>query len=210
MAMVVDAGADGKRQRTMLAVAVAHPVRTRCFAILGERVGSPADIARELFLDVNQVAYHIRQLCDWGLVEEVDSRPVRGAVEHFYKAVEFGELSAEEEETQFPAERRQHAETVLSLFTADAVRSLDTELLYTRTDHYLNRYTYDVDEQAWAESREAYRECFEKIDQIKKSADARLEARKDAGDGEAGKPFRMMSFLGMFEVPPLRDRSTGE
>jgi predicted ArsR family transcriptional regulator len=196
MATGVDAG---KRHMTMLAVAVTHPVRTRCFAILAERTASPVEIARELRLDVNQVSYHIRQLDEWGLIEEVDNRPVRGAVEHFYRAVVFPEITAEEEATLFPEERRQHAETVLSLFTADAVRSLDTGLLYERTDHYLDRYAYDVDEKAWEESREAYAECFAKIQTIKEGADRRLEEGEDADSR-----FRMLSFLGMFEIPPLR------
>jgi hypothetical protein len=199
-----------KRLKTILAVAVAHPVRSLCYAILGERIASPAEISRETYLNVNKVGYHVRLLCEWGLVEEVDQRPVRGATEHFFKAVEFTELTAEEEATMFPAERRQYAETILSLFTADAVRSLDTELLYERTDHFLARYAYDIDEQGWEESREAYRVCFQKIQEIKESTDHRLEEkRKEEAErvDSKWKPFRMISFLGMFEIPPLRRRN---
>lgn len=199
-----------RRLKTALAVAVAHPVRTMCFAILGERIASPAEISRELFIDVNQIGYHVRSLCDWGLVEEVDQRPVRGATEHFFRAAQLSELTEEEEETLFPAERRQYAETVLSMFTADAVRSLDMGLLYERTDHFFTRIAYDVDEQAWEETRHAYRECFEKVKAIKDSADIRLAERRATESREEGSersPSRVMSFLGMFEIPPLRTRN---
>lgn len=201
-----------KRLKTMLAVAVAHPVRTMCIAILGERVASPAEIARELRIDVNSIGYHVSLLHEWDLVELVDELPVRGAMEHFFRAKDLSELTDDEEETLFPAERRQYAETVLSMFTADAVRSIDMGLLYERTDHFLTRFAYDVDEQGWEETRDAYRECFEKVKVIEEDTAARLdEARakeaateRNTGEKSEWKPLRILSFLGMFEIPPLR------
>src|ERR1700759_2273608 len=94
---------SGKRLNTALAAAVAHPIRTRSLAILGERVASPAEIARELELDVSKVGYHVSALADAKLIEEVGSRPVRGAIEHFYKAVELPILT-DEQEAELPLE----------------------------------------------------------------------------------------------------------
>jgi hypothetical protein len=70
-----------------LGAVVAHPLRCRCLAILGERTASPAEIAREIHVEVSKVGYHVSALVKAGLLEEVGQRPVRGAVEHFYRAV---------------------------------------------------------------------------------------------------------------------------
>src|ERR1700755_1858647 len=70
-----------------LGATVAHPMRCRCLAILADRVASPAEIARQLGLEVSNVGYHVSALAEAGLIEEVGQRPVRGAVEHFYRAI---------------------------------------------------------------------------------------------------------------------------
>lgn len=196
-------GKADKRHKTAMAVASTHKDRTLCYAILGERIASPAEISRELLIEVNRIGYHIRLLCEWGLVEEVDRRKVRGATEHFFKAVELRELTAEEEEALTPAERRQFAETVLSWFQADAVRSIDEELLYGRTDHYLTRLSYDVDDQGWQETYEAFQDCFDRVQAVRRSTEIRLEENREAGE-TVEKPLRLTTFLGQFEVPPLR------
>jgi DNA-binding transcriptional ArsR family regulator len=196
-----------RRQKSMLAAAVSHPLRTRIFAILGERVASPIEISRELNEDVSNVGYHIRGLVAWDLVEEVDSRPVRGSTEHFFRAVETPGLTDEEEQTMWPEERRSYGETILSLFTRDAVRSLDEGLLYERTDHYLTRFVHDTDEQGWNEAVQAYAECFERVKKIEIAAAERLEKKRQvetANKESKWRPIRMLSFLGLFEVPQLR------
>lgn len=204
MAATMRAGANrDQRGRTMLAAAVSHPTRTRCFTILGERVASPAEIARELRADVTTVGYHVRTLKAWGLIEEVDQRPVRGSVEHFYRAVRNPEITDEEEETLDSDERRHFAETILSFYAADAVRALDSELLYKRTDHYMTRYVFDVDEEGWDEAVEAYRECWARIKDIRVKAAERLEEKGFQQSEE--KPLRMLSYLSLFELPSLGD-----
>src|SRR6201992_1839652 len=73
---------------TTLASIVAHPTRARAFTILNERIASPVEIAQDIGKDVGHVGYHVRKLLQLDLVELVDERPVRGAVEHFYRAIE--------------------------------------------------------------------------------------------------------------------------
>jgi predicted ArsR family transcriptional regulator len=206
----------GKGHHTMLAVAVSHRVRSLVFSILRERVASPAELGRELMIDVNQIAYHVRTLRKWELIELIDTRQVRGATEHFFAAVKLAEVTDEEEETQSPAERHQYAETILSMFTADAVRSLDSGLLYQRTDHFLTRFAYEVDEQGWEETRDVYRVCFEKVKEIEETSSLRVRKKREeaAEEEKRGRksrwqPLRMMSFLGMFELPPLNARNGG-
>jgi DNA-binding transcriptional ArsR family regulator len=66
--------------------AVAHPMRHRILAMLGERPSTPARLAGALGAKVNVVAYHVRRLAELGLVDLVEIRRGRGGLEHLYAA----------------------------------------------------------------------------------------------------------------------------
>ncbi len=46
---------------------------------------SPAQLSRDLGKPLGNVAYHVKTLWDKGYIVKAGSRPVRGAVEHFYR-----------------------------------------------------------------------------------------------------------------------------
>lgn len=69
-----------------VAKAMAHPLRVQIVAMLNQRVMSATMIAKEIDHPLQNVAYHFRVLREKGLIEEVDSRQVRGSTEHFYLA----------------------------------------------------------------------------------------------------------------------------
>lgn len=81
----------------VLAKGLTHPLRAEILAFLNDQqqIASPAEMDRAgLGRDcatngkntLSNISYHVRVLEDLGLVREVDSRPVRGSVEHFYEA----------------------------------------------------------------------------------------------------------------------------
>jgi DNA-binding transcriptional ArsR family regulator len=183
-----------KRLETTLAAAVAHPVRSKCLVILAERVASPAEIARELHLDVSKVGYHVSALAEANLIEEIGSRPVRGAVEHFYRAVQLPVVDNDQMGEYSEAERRIVAETILSIHAANAAHSLEDGTYLKRTDSHLTRLAFNIDEEGWGEATAAYMELYERIFEIQEAATARMR------DGEE-KPFRVVSFQSLFEIP---------
>src|SRR5438045_5151844 len=70
-----------------VAKALSHPLRQRILVSLNDQgVASPNMIADRLGERLGNVAYHIRTLERFGCVELVRTQPVRGAVEHFYRA----------------------------------------------------------------------------------------------------------------------------
>jgi DNA-binding transcriptional ArsR family regulator len=69
-----------------LVKALAHPLRIRILAILEDRVASPSEIAEQLDAPLGNVSYHVRQLAELGLISLVRETPVRGTLEHHYKA----------------------------------------------------------------------------------------------------------------------------
>jgi DNA-binding transcriptional ArsR family regulator len=178
-----------------LGATVAHPLRCRCLAILADRVASPAEIARELKLEVTSVGYHVGALSDAGLIEEVGQRPVRGAVEHFYRAVVRPITSADEEAATDLAKRKSFARTTWSIIAANATTALAAGTLIERPEHHLTRVPLRVDEQGWDEMAEAYMELYERVYAIQADAAERLGEAPD----EPG--ISVLSVLAFFETP---------
>jgi DNA-binding transcriptional ArsR family regulator len=169
-------------------------MRCRCLAILADRVASPAEIARELGLEVSNVGYHVTALAEAGLIEEVGQRPVRGAVEHFYRAV-VRPITTSEEEADFSlAERKSFARTTWSLIAANATTALEAGTLVERADHHLTRLPLRVDEQGWSEMSDAYMELYERVYEIQAGSAERLGADPD----DPG--ISILSVLAFFET----------
>jgi hypothetical protein len=129
---------------------------------------------------------------DAKLIEEVGSRPVRGAVEHFYRAPDLPIVIDDQEAELNSEQRRVHAESVLSIFAA-------TPRIRWRSERSLRRQTttsraLNVDGEGWKEATEAYLELYERIYEIKDAAVERM-----AQNGE--KPMRIISFEALFEIP---------
>jgi DNA-binding transcriptional ArsR family regulator len=177
-----------------LGAAVAHPLRCRCLTILADRVASPAEIARELRLEVSNVGYHVGALADAGLIEEVGQRPVRGAVEHFYRAVVRPITSIEDEEELSIEKRLSFARTIWSLITANATTAIQSGVLVERAEHHLTRVPLRVDELGWSELAEAYMELYERVYEIQADAAKRLGNVEDPG-------ISVLSALAFFETP---------
>lgn len=81
----------------LLARANTHPLRVSILEVLGldgGRTLSPKDLSQELQAPLSTVNYHVTELTKAGLLELVDQRQVRGAVEHFYRATETPEADS--------------------------------------------------------------------------------------------------------------------
>ena len=75
----------------LLARANTHPLRVSILEVLnldGGRTLSPKDLSHELQAPLSTVNYHVTELAKAGLVEIVGEQQVRGAIEHFYRAVD--------------------------------------------------------------------------------------------------------------------------
>jgi DNA-binding transcriptional ArsR family regulator len=163
-----------------LAAIVAHPTRVKCLSILAERRASPNEIANELKEDVGHISYHIKKLVSLGVVELIDEQKVRGAVEHFYRAVTLAYISDEEWAKLSVEERRPYSLYTLQLAMADAAEAMEAGTFYARSDFYLTRTPAVVDEDGWAEFNKLHEEMMERtMDIIATSAD-RLANSPDA------------------------------
>jgi DNA-binding transcriptional ArsR family regulator len=69
-----------------LVKALAHPLRVHILRVLEDRVASPSELASELDVRLTNLSYHVRFLERLELLELVNTKPRRGAVEHYYRA----------------------------------------------------------------------------------------------------------------------------
>ena len=81
--MTHDNDASGDQR---LLKALAHPLRAKALPLFAEGTLSPVQAAKQLDVDVSHLAYHIRVLRELDLIELVETRQRRGALEHFYRA----------------------------------------------------------------------------------------------------------------------------
>ena len=78
-----------------LVKAMAHPLRYELLMRLGGRIASPNELSKEVDASLGAVSYHIRLLEQLGMVELVDRKQRRGAIEHFYRATQRAWFSKE-------------------------------------------------------------------------------------------------------------------
>jgi DNA-binding transcriptional ArsR family regulator len=138
----------GETSEARIAKALAHPLRARILQRLGERVASPGDLAVELGAPLGVVSYHVRMLRDYDCVELVRTEPVRGALQHFYKATARPNLDEGQWRT-LPTTLRSEliGETIQGLVgdlaaAADGGQLEDPALVMTRT-------LLELDEKGW-------------------------------------------------------------
>jgi DNA-binding transcriptional ArsR family regulator len=67
---------------------LADPLRAQIYRRLQRSASSPVRVAAEVGRPIASVAYHFKVLAGAGLIEQVHTRAVRGAIEHFYAVAE--------------------------------------------------------------------------------------------------------------------------
>jgi DNA-binding transcriptional ArsR family regulator len=180
-----------------MAKAMAHPTRQEALRILNERVASPSDIAAEIGMPLGSVAYHIRQLLQLDCIEEVEVRPVRGALEHRYRAIRRAFLMPAEWEALPRTAREAFTGQWLTDAIGDVTASMAAEVFNDREDRHMSRTNLALDEQAWRELTAELLELLEGAIAKQAAAAVRL------ADGEAGgPPIRSVLTMLHFEAAP--------
>lgn len=188
-------------KRSRLIAAVSHPIRVRAMTILNERVASPASIAQAINLDTNLeiepglVSYHVKALVKAGLVEMVRTGQVRGATEHFYRAVERPLLYTDDWADLSQPDRQEWSELAMSLVILDAVRAFESKTFDRRTDRYFTRMPMSLDQEGWEALSKAQDEMLQRAFDIQAESDARRRESEE-------EPIQAISVMTTFEAAP--------
>lgn len=193
MAVETKAAGTGIGQR--LVQAVAHPIRLEVLRIFYYRTASPKEVAEELGISLGTVAYHVRVLKDFGCIELVGSRPVRGATEHFYRATIPAHIE-DDEWAKLPRKvREMNSAVMLQGAVGEVVRACQEGTFDARKDRHLSWVPLEVDEQGWKELVDKQLELLNEVIRIKSESAERLHEA-----GESGQ--RVVATTLGFETPP--------
>jgi DNA-binding transcriptional ArsR family regulator len=153
--------------------ALAHPLRIRILAMLGERAASPVQLAQKLDATLGAIAYHVRTLHQLDLIELVETRQRRGATEHVYRAVPgvkfadeaWGGLGPVGKQRMVGAALRQIGEFANGSAAAGG---------FDREDAQLQQRTLTLDEKGFAQLAAATKKWLAEADRIQEAAGKRL------------------------------------
>jgi DNA-binding transcriptional ArsR family regulator len=130
--------------------ALSHPLRVRMLTLLNQKVASPSELADELDEPLGNVSYHMRFLADLKMVKLVRTEPRRGAVEHYYEALE-PPLVSDEDWAQLPvALRRSLSDSTLTNIARDLKKAGEAGG-FDRDNIHMSRVALTLDQQGWDE-----------------------------------------------------------
>jgi DNA-binding transcriptional ArsR family regulator len=188
-----------------MAKAMAHPLRVQILAALNKRVMSASGFARTFDEKLQNTSYHFRILKEYGLIEEVGSRPVRGSTEHFYRAVKRVLFDGRAWDDLPPSVKAQVSGRILSDFLEAVAAAMAGETFDSSDERMAVWLQQRLDDQGWEEAVAAERDLVHKMEDIYKESRVRLA---EAGDPEGGALGTFGVFL--FESPPEPDRPKDE
>lgn len=181
--------------------AMNHPVRAAVLGILAERTCSPAEMARELDEDLSNVSYHTKQLVELECAELVSTRPVRGALEHFYRATERSILEYEEWDQLDPTIADHFLVEIMEKALEDFVTAARAKTIGENVDFQLTRTPLLLDEEGLKEALEVHeRTRLELVDIASRSAARMVES------GEEG--INVSSSQACFKMPKPKGRQS--
>ena len=191
----------GRPAHEQLVKGLNHPVRVECLTVLAERVASPRELAQVLDEDLSNVSYHVRVLDELGLIELVDEESVRGAVAHYYKAVERPLLSKTDWEKLSPEVRKAISVYGWDILIKDATEAIEKGTFDSRPDRHLTRTRLLLDSQGFARLSKAMEELLALI--FEEQA-ASAERRSKSSE----KPVHAVAAMTIFTMPePKSPRS---
>ena len=181
--------------------AIGHPLRLRLLTIFNERVASPSDLAAELGEPIGNVSYHTRILARLGCVELVKTKQVRGAVEHYYRAV-VRPVFSDEDWAELPQSIRKSLAGAVLTEIADDMGSAAAEGGFDRDEVHLSRTPLTLDRKGWQDLNELLQGIYARALEIQAESASRLHS-----DGAEESEAALMALL-LFEPPTGEAQAT--
>jgi DNA-binding transcriptional ArsR family regulator len=179
--------------------AMGHPVRAAVLRILTERTSSPAEMARELDEELSNVSYHTKQLVEFECAELVSTRPVRGALEHFYRATERHLVDTDEWDDLDPVMAEDLVCEFMQMILDDFVASARAQLIGGDKDFHLTRTLMVLDEEGLQEALEAHERARLEVVEIQNRSAERMVKSGEQGIG-------VSTSQGCFKMPDRKNR----
>jgi DNA-binding transcriptional ArsR family regulator len=156
--------------------ALGHPLRLRILeAITEQGEASPVGLSRELEVPLATVSHHVRVLRDLGRIAITRTKPRRGAVEHFYRAINRPFIDDTEwERLALPMRRGLAGQTLRRIFF-EASRASELNG-FDDAGACVARMPMELDERGWSELSELLVEVLRSAEAIQQRSDARASS----------------------------------
>jgi DNA-binding transcriptional ArsR family regulator len=175
--------------------ALAHPMRVRILEALQGRTASPIELAREFLEPLGLVSYHVNALLQRECIEQIRTKPRRGAIEHFYTAKPRSFVGHQDWRRAPVSVRGGVTDEAIRTFVAKVGAAIDADTIDSRDDTTLNWMPMTLDDEGWREAAEILDQARRDLEQISIESRARLVE-------EDGIP--VITAMAAFEAPPDR------
>lgn len=181
-------------EHIQLLKALAHPIRLDLMGVLSYGAISPKKFSEHRNEPISNLTYHFRTLEEMGFIELVQTRPVRGSVEHIYRRIRQVVFS-DRDWLVMPDEVRQIvASTTLRHLIGRMTEALQGGTLTARANAHISWRPLMLDEQGWTEVTEILWATFKAVTKAEQRAGKRMSQ-----SGEEG--FEATVALAGFESP---------
>jgi DNA-binding transcriptional ArsR family regulator len=165
---------------------LAHPLRIHILRVIEDRVASPSEIAEEIDAPLGNVSYHVRFLARVGLIELSSTKPRRGAVEHYYRAVGRPQISAKAW-AQVPQVVKDALIGSTLYEIGEMVAAAAQAGGFDDEKAHVSRRAYALDERGFDELSVAVSDLLARADEIQRQSASRLaESDEENGELDAG------------------------
>jgi DNA-binding transcriptional ArsR family regulator len=155
--------------------ALGHPVRMRLLTFVAQRgEASPVEMSRALDIPLATVSHHTRVLRDLKYIELSRTVQRRGAVEHYYRALEAPFLDDDDwEMLPIPARRRVSMQLFRQVFEEAAAAGRAGA--FDAAGAHIARRTLDLDAQGWRDLSRAVSTLLRRVEAIQARSDTRRD-----------------------------------
>lgn len=177
-------GQRGKSIEQLTGFAISHRTRALSIIILQQGSYSASEVAAIIDIPLNNVANHLAELADGGIIEVAEERRRGNVVRSIYRAIKVIEQSEEEMRAMQPHERQLYIGAVLQSLMAEMMASFWLDKFRDDPNHCLVWNRLNVDEQGRREITEEQEEHWRRL--------ARIEAEsinRSAISGEETVPY---------------------
>lgn len=177
------AGAGQQRDpATLIARALSHPLRVTILMKMNapRRKLSPSGFAEETGEQLGTASYHFRQLDEYGLIELVGTKQVRGATQHFYEPTKRA-MAWTRAYGKMPDAIKQNLATTALIGAVESIGgAVDAGTFDARPDAHLSFDATVVDLPGWLRMIEIFNGALLKLVKVEKETRERLEEAPDA------------------------------
>jgi len=162
--------------------ALAHPMRVSILDLMSAGEWSPNELKKTLDEGLSQVSYHIKVLKDLEMIELTRTEPRRGAVEHYYQAVERAFVPSDVASDIPKVAQRIIGDGILENIAGDVSASLESGRFYERDDWHVGWLPVDLDDQACKDAEKLADKFIEDFLELEAESTNRRAKCEDGGE----------------------------